>query len=171
MKRGFFRYRYLGNCFAVCFVNGCQALRDPNLYCEEPELRIFNIETLNGTNESAEFTQALNYLINKEYKVRIIDPDPFKDNNWGENLKTVDLEHPYRSYTKKDIESLNKEGWAIIISTLDTKKEKPHANLIFNKEIRDALNKPVWEKPIPWKNLEEIIMRKTDRFLIAFKRK
>ena len=170
MKRGFFNYRLLGNCFAVCLVNGLQFLGDKKLDCEIPELQIFNIETLNGTDETLEFAPALNYLINNKYEVKVIDPDPFKNNLWGKNIDKVNLESPYRNYTLGDIESLNKKGWVVIFSTIDLKKHMSHANLVFNFKIYDPMHQTIWEKPIPWDDLEAIISRVKEKFCIAFKK-
>lgn len=171
IKESLIRYRWEGNCFVNCLVKGCRLLGDTRLEGDKPELKIFNLETLYSPAPENEFPPALNYLVSNKYEVYVIDPDdPSIKNNWGNSLfrLVVDRKFENRNYKKEDIEQFRKHSWCIIISTLDSKKKKPHAVLIFKDRIWDPEDKDKWKSRIGIKELDDYINRKNERFLIAF---
>lgn len=170
MLKTIIRYRQAGNCFVNCLIYGCQLLGDTRLNCKQPELKIFNVETLNSSLLEKEFPPALNYLLNKNYEIKIIDPEPEKDSNWGENLNLLGKNLLKRSYRREDVDELIKNNWCIIISTLDSSYKSPHAVLIYGNTIKDPENPVLWKSIIGLDKLDDYINRKSERFLLAYRK-
>jgi len=162
-----FIYRYKGNCLANCIVKGCELQGDSNLNTKIPEISIFDLEILKNIDETKEFEPALCYLINNNYKVKIIDPNPY-NNTWGRCFKNDLLYDKVRSFEKEDIENFSTSGWSVIFSTLGS-NNKPHAVLSHKGILYDPQTNS-W-KPT---NLDVYIKRSLresrGRFLIAFKK-
>ena len=167
----FIKYRESGNCFVNCVVQACKNLKDPKIInSHKPELSIFIKKTLVSDNLAGELKSALKYLLKKEYQVKIIDPEPNKNNNWGKNnLSKVIIEK--RRYFKNDINRLITNNWQVVISS--ELNDIPHAILFTKEKLYDPQNKETWSNP---KNLADIHFKKymsnnQDRFLIAINNK
>lgn len=164
----FVKYRALGNCFVNCLIQALVNLGDKDMARKSRlELEVFDLETLYSRPEN-EFKPALNYLINKGYKVKIIDPEPYRDCNWSDNLAHVDLK--IDNYTVEEVEALSNDGWQVIIST--EAGRKPHAVLVTGEFIYNSLNESTWRQVC--KKTEDLLLdytnRKEERFLMAIKK-
>lgn len=167
----FIRYRAIGNCFVNCLVQACINLGDGNLSKDPaPEVKIFNIETLYSPKPEGELKPALDYVVNNGYKVKIIDPEPYRDNNWGSNLKHAQVQCPPRNYEIKDVEELLGNDWQVIIST--EANRKPHAVLVTGDFIYDPIDERKWQQVSKKTKdlLKDYANRKEERFLIAIKK-
>lgn len=168
----FIRYRSQGsqgNCFVNCLIQALTNLGDSNVIGKtRPELEVFDLETLNSPKPEGEFKPALNYLINKEYKVKIIDPEPHRNCNWGDNLAHIDLKTD--NYTVKEVEDLSNDSWQVIIST--EVDNQPHAVLVTKAYIYNPTNVQQWQKPESKSNnlITHHTNKKEERFLIAIKK-
>lgn len=167
----FIKHRSAGNCFVNCIIQALTNLGDNGVSGKKsPELAVFDLETLNSPKPEREFEPALNYLISNGYQVKIIDPDPFRDGNFGINLKYAQVQCPPRSYEMQDIEDLLNDGWQVIIST--EASMKPHAVLIAENLIYDPIDETKWQQVSKKTNdlLQNYINMKKERFLIGIKK-
>lgn len=172
-RESLIRYRLSGNCFVNCLVKGCKLLGEKQLQGNNPELNVFNIETLYTPKLENEFPAALNYLINRKFEVYIIDPDdPQTKNSWGEGVFPLVNNNKFeiKNYSRGDLIPFIDRGWCVIISTLDSSGQDPHAVLVFGNRIWDPENETLWNSEIGINKLDEYINRKEERFFIAFGR-
>lgn len=169
----FIRYRSIGNCFVNCLIQALTNLGDSNITGKtRPELEIFDTERLYSSKPEDEFKPALNYLINNEYRVKIIDPEPYRGCNWGDNLVHIDLK--INNYTVKEVEDLSNDSWQVIIST--EVANDPHAVLVSGDYIYSPIQDPndhtKWKEVV--RKTKELLLdytnKKEERFLIAIKR-
>lgn len=164
----FIKYRRDGNCFVNCLIQALTNLRDKRILRNpKPELEVFDMQTLYSSKSEDEFRPALNYLINNGYKIKIIDPDPFRDNNWGSNFKYAQIE--LRNYSLEDVKNLSKDGWQVIISTEIDKR--PHAVLVTKTHVYNPTVQQ-WQKPekTSYSLITYHANKKAERFLIAIKK-
>ena len=164
------KYRSEGNCFVNCLAQACINLGDSIVSkASKPELAIFNIGTLFSPKPEVELKPALDYLVSNGYRVKVIDPEPFKDNNFGSNLGHKLVQFETRNYKIKDVEDFVMNSWQVIISTEIDKK--PHAVLVTNAYIYNPTVQQ-WKKP--QKKCNSLITyyanKKEERFLIAIKK-
>lgn len=163
--RGILKYRKQGNCFATCIVNGCILLQEQRLQNSSPELQIFDTETLYSPKYVKELQVGLNFLINNDYWVEIIDPGPWDP--WGENINNCRLQK--RGYKETDILAFSKDGWCIIMSVLDSNNKHQHGILIYCDTIYDPETDEKWNNPQNIQHLKKYLPPDPG-FLIAFKK-
>lgn len=164
----------IGNCFAISFINGLFLLGDSLVKNEkEPELTIFGKAILESSPiKSLEFKPALKYLIDNNYKIKIMDPG--KLGPWGKYLSNKNVNFKKKRYKPKDLYGLNNNGWVVIPSVNDSKGRPTHSILIYkdyyyDSELENSYNIPISLSKIDNKIPQDNKNPDYERFLLAFK--
>ena len=173
----FFHYRKncdpSGNCFVVSFINGLFLLGDNFVKSQEkPEINIFGKEVLESNpNDTKEFYPALNFLVENNYKIEIIDTEKLEP--WGDNLYSTKVTFKDRTYKLQDLHRLNNARQAIIPLVKDSQSRPMHAVLIYDSYYYDPENEKFYNIPIPISKIDNKIPKDSElvdnqRFLLAF---